>query len=361
MLRGARVFEGTGFSEPKDVAFDDGVLVSGVPQDAEVIDAAGGYLIPGLIDCHIHLYGPHNQERLAAAGVTTALDMSSPAPLVNALRGRPGVTDLRSAMMATTSPTSAHAERLKNVPAAQEALVASAADAEAAVALRVQQGADYIKIVVDLPGFDEETVTALVRAAHEHGLQTVAHASRSDAVDLAEAAGVDVFTHVPLDRAVEAAQAARLASAGKVVAPTLVMMKGIVERLAAAGIPGPSYDAARDSVRALHAAGVPILAGTDANETPAVPASPLFGTSLHDELELLVDAGLTPVEALRAATSLPAEHFGLTDRGAISPGLRADLVLLDADPTLDISATRAIRQVWITGRAVSPSPEPSSR
>jgi imidazolonepropionase-like amidohydrolase len=99
----------------------------------------------------------------------------------------------------------------------------------------------------------------------------------------------------------------------------------------------------------LHAAGVPILAGTDANATPGVPYQPAFGASLHDELALLVDAGLTTAAALRAATCLPAKHFGLSDRGAVEPGLRADLVLVDGDPLADISATRAVRRVWLAG------------
>nr|MBA3907202.1 amidohydrolase family protein [Pseudonocardiales bacterium] len=67
---------------------------------------------------------------------------------------------------------------------------------------------------------------------------------------------------------------------------------------------------------------------------------------------LLVDAGLSPVEALDAATSVAAEHFGLLDRGRIAPGLRADLVLLADDPTVDIAATRTIRGVWIAGERV---------
>ena len=353
LLRGARVFDGEVFSEPVDIAFDHGVLIDDAGPDAEIIDATGGYLVPGLIDCHIHLAGPHTQELLAAAGVTTALDMSSPAALVKAMRGRTGVTDIRAAMMATTSPTSGHAERLSKIPAAREALVASAADADAAVALRAEQGADYIKIVIDLPGFDEETVAALVTAAHERGLRTVAHASRANAVDMAEAAGVDIFTHVPLDRPVDAAQAERLAATGTIVVPTLTMMKGIVERVAVTGSPGPRYDPARESVSALRAAGVPVLVGTDANETPGAPASPPAGQSLHDELALLVEAGLTSVEALRAATSLPARYFALPDRGTIATGMRADLVLLDADPIADINATRAIRGVWIAGERVA--------
>jgi imidazolonepropionase-like amidohydrolase len=356
ILRGVRVFDGEGFGAPTDLAIVDGVIADAAQaRDAstDVVAAEGGFLIPGLIDAHIHLAGPHTQELLAAAGVTTGLDMSSPPPLVAAMRGRAGVTDIRSAMLALTSPESAHAHRMSGVPGAAETHVASVEDAEPAVARRIAQGADYIKVVVDLPGFDQETVHALVAAAHAAGLQVVAHASRSDAVAMARAAGVDVLTHAPLDRPIDATAAGEIAQAGTAVVPTLTMMKGIVDRLAAGGAPAPSYDAARQSVTALHAAGAIIVAGTDANETAAAPASPPFGSSLHDELALLVDAGLTPAEAVRSATSAAADAFGLSDRGRIAPGLRADLVLLDADPTADIAATRGVRGVWIAGERVA--------
>ena len=218
-----------------------------------------------------------------------------------------------------------------------------------------EQGADYLKIVIDLPGFDLETVSALVAAAHARSLRVVAHASRLDAVMMAAAAGVDVLTHVPMDRPLPSSTATELAERGAVLVPTLTMMKAIADRFGSAGRPGPSYESARESVAAAHAAGLPILAGTDANATPAAPASPPFGTSLHDELELLIDAGLAPAEALAAATSAAAAHFGLADRGRIAPGLRADLVVLGADPASDITATRSIREVWIGGDRVRSS------
>ena len=84
-------------------------------------------------------------------------------------------------------------------------------------------------------------------------------------------------------------------------------------------------------------------------ERPVVPATIPHGESLHDELRLLVEAGLSTVDALRAATSLSAKHFGLHDRGVVAPGRRADLVLLTADPTEDIQNTRKIKQVWCGG------------
>jgi hypothetical protein len=98
------------------------------------------------------------------------------------------------------------------------------------------------------------------------------------------------------------------------------------------------------AVRALHSAGVPVLAGTDAPNPGTT-----HGASIHRELELLVQAGLSPADALTAATSAPAKAFALSDRGRIAPGLRADLLLVKGDPTQNITATRDIVAVWKTG------------
>jgi imidazolonepropionase-like amidohydrolase len=125
------------------------------------------------------------------------------------------------------------------------------------------------------------------------------------------------------------------------------MMQSIVNNT---GIPYVAYtSAAQASVTNMYNGGVPILAGSDANTAPFAPANPPFGESLHEELQLLVAAGLTNVDAIRAATSVAASTFRLYDRGAIRPGLRADLVLLSADPTADIRNTRAIEKVWVAG------------
>ena len=92
-----------------------------------------------------------------------------------------------------------------------------------------------------------------------------------------------------------------------------------------------------------------ILAGTDVSEPIPTLGGLAHGASLHREPQLLVSAGLTPLEALRAATSTPARRFGLTDRGRIAPGLRADLLLVDGDPTTTISDTLSVRMVWRRG------------
>ncbi|CAN5911452.1 hypothetical protein BH23ACT10_BH23ACT10_20020 [soil metagenome] len=106
----------------------------------------------------------------------------------------------------------------------------------------------------------------------------------------------------------------------------------------------PDVSSALHNVGRLTAAGVPVLAGTDAPNPGTV-----HGASLHRELELLVMAGLSPGAALAAATSVAAEQFGLIDRGRVAPGLRADLVLVGGDPTTDITATRQLTGVWRGG------------
>jgi imidazolonepropionase-like amidohydrolase len=101
---------------------------------------------------------------------------------------------------------------------------------------------------------------------------------------------------------------------------------------------------ADDALRQLVRARVPILAGTDA-PSPGTT----YGASLHGELALLVERGMTPTQALAAATSVTARHFRLDDRGRVQTGLRADLLLVKGDPTTDIRATRNIVAVWKRG------------
>jgi len=105
-------------------------------------------------------------------------------------------------------------------------------------------------------------------------------------------------------------------------------------------------------VEAMHRAGVEFLAGTDTGPNNPVPV----GTGLHDELELLVESGFTPMEALQTATRNPARYFGtLKDMGTIEPGKLADLLLLDANPLEDIRNTRKISLVVLRGSPVAPA------
>jgi imidazolonepropionase-like amidohydrolase len=112
-----------------------------------------------------------------------------------------------------------------------------------------------------------------------------------------------------------------------------------------------SCAAAPQAIRQLVAARVPVLAGTDV----PVPGS-TYGASLHKELEHLVDAGLTPLAALAAATSATAKAVRLTDRGHIKPGMRADVLLVDGDPSTQVRDTRNIVAIWKRGVRVQRAP-----
>jgi imidazolonepropionase-like amidohydrolase len=119
--------------------------------------------------------------------------------------------------------------------------------------------------------------------------------------------------------------------------------------------------AAPDTIRELLAAHVPILAGTDtsAGFVGRFLGVVAFGATLQVELKLLVDDGMTPTRALIAATSAPARAFNMKDRGWIRPGMRADMILVEGDPTQDILATRNIVTVWKRGKRIQRTQIPS--
>lgn len=212
---------------------------------------------------------------------------------------------------------------------------------------RIEEGADYIKIIADIPGPSQEIVNVLAAEARKRGKLSVAHAARKAAFAMAQEGKVDIITHCPLDFSIDEAAAKLMKDGGRVCVPTLIME----QTMANAGIfPGLNYASAKESVTLLHKAGVPILAGTDANSSPM--AAVKHGESIHRELELLVEAGLSSEDALKAATSLPAKWFRMDDRGVIAVGKRADLVLVGGNPVEDISVTKNVKMVWVAGNRV---------
>lgn len=385
VFRDARVFDGEAVHERTDVLVENGRIARigprlEAPAGAVVVDAAGKTLLPGLIDAHTHTFGDGLQQAIIF-GVTTHLDMFTDHRLVRQLRDEQEAgnvaerADIFSAGTLVTAPGGHGTQFGLPIPT-----IASPDSAQAFVDARIAEGAEWIKIIYDdghafgisFPSIDRATLRALIEAAHRRGKLAVVHVSDGASARAALEEGADGLVHTFVDRE-EGADFARLAAArGAFVIPTLTVL------MSASGTPGgaalvddarladwlhpaargmltqgfPStaggsparYDVARTTVAQLKAAGVPILAGTDAPNPGTA-----YGVAMHRELELLVDAGLTPTEALAAATSVPAQAFRLEDRGRIAPGLRADLVLVDGDPTRDITATRSIVGVWKGG------------
>ena len=339
-LTNVRVFDGERVGNPQTVIIDGGVI-SDDAAGAREIDGKGGILLPGFIDAHVHITDEDNLQRLTRYGVTTAFDMATYSlEHLNSVRGKPELTDILTAGTSATSSDSHHVK----IPNRPPGIVKNAEAAEQFILDRITDKADYIKILADIPGPDQATLNALVYAAHRHNKLVIAHAVTHAATRMAMEAKVDFLTHAPDDKALTSADIQCMVDEKRMSIPTLTIMEMVAQKR-----PGAKYDNIRSSVRDMHRAGVPILAGTDANTVKGVPANVSHGDNLHHELEFLVDAGLTPVEALRAATILPAKYFGLHDRGVIEPGRRADLVLISGDPTKDISATRSIQWVFCGG------------
>ncbi|HEX8361187.1 MAG TPA: CIA30 family protein [Longimicrobium sp.] len=387
IFRDARVFDGTRVLEGHDVLVENGRIARvgrglRAPAGARVIDARGKTLLPGLIDAHTHTMGDALREA-AVFGVTTHLDMFTDVAFARAQRERQargaasGGADLFSAGTLVTAPGGHGTQFGMPIPT-----ITTPDSAQALVDRLVAEGSDWIKIVYEdgraigmsFRSITRPTMRALIDAAHRRGKLAVVHISDAAGARAAIEEGADGIVHLYIDQV--DAEFARLAATRRAfIIPTMVVLKSMTgtgggatlvadNRLApyllptrAAGLeqgfpvrPGmPVRDFAvpHATVRQLKTAGVPILAGSDAPNPGTA-----YGAALHRELELLVDAGLTPIEALRSATSVPAEAFRLRDRGRIAPGLRADLVLVDGDPTRDITATRAIAGVWKGGEAI---------
>ncbi|MEP7043554.1 MAG: amidohydrolase family protein [Dokdonella sp.] len=400
---------------PRTVLVDDGRIVSivapseaHIPSNAQRVDGRGRFLIPGLVDMHVHLFNTYSHRPpndwsfplFIANGVTAVREMNAdPASIARVQQWR---KDLDRGELVAPHIVAAGVSVHGNSPDDAAHQVDAAADA----------GADFIKVFSEVPfshwraildaararslpvvGHVPAGVPLLIAASagqrsNEHLMQAVEACSSVEAallderrdlqddalmarVDAQEARAFDA-----LDAGICQHVARALAVSGQVQVPTLVLAyeesarsgkppnddprwrylradeRTRWQRILAGGsrndlaLAKRRWQEARQIVSAFHHADVTILAGTD---TPMPAIYP--GFSLHEELALLVESGLTPREALRSATLAPAEFLGTAaTTGSVAPGLRADLVLLDADPTRDIRNTRRIRAVLLDGR-----------
>ena len=350
-----------------------------IPAGYRRVDLGQQWLLPGLIDAHVHLVwdgGPEPDLALRAEaaelsaikaatrarqhlmnGVTTVRDLGGPFRTVLAVRDaicQGIVTGARviaaGNLIARTDP----GEPMR-LP------VATPDQARGAVRELLEAGVDVIKLMAtggvyhpddDLGAIELglAELAAAVDEAHNAGRKVAVHAYHREGIGNAIAAGADTLEHACF---LDSATARLAAAGGQIVVPTLTAYRRYLEAGPDAGLPPQAVGKAREAVAAGRAAigyalahGIPIAAGTDAGGRCKPHGC------LAWELRYLVEAGLTPAAALAAATTVAARTCGLADVGEIRSGYRADLIAVGADPVADISALGEVRTVIAGGRLV---------
>ncbi|MNI31611.1 isoaspartyl dipeptidase [compost metagenome] len=370
-------------------------------------------MLPGLIDAHVHtsVEGLRNALKFGVTTELEMMGGFTRNGREAQLNGIEDIADVRSAGMGVTPPgghpdelmpgdgeipefvlkelekmseeernamLAAHAHDHREAPA-----LANREEATEFVNEQVKQGADYIKIMIEegsvlaapgLPVLSQDILRAAVEEAHRHHKIAIAHVLTAESSRQAIEVGVDGLAHLFIDRPDNTSDlVSMIADADAFVTPCLVLNSSIVgnsaselakdprvsSRLSSDWIdtlnasfhtyPQGSMEDNYRNVMDLHHAGVDILVGTDVSVPVPSLGGLAHGASVHHELQLLVEAGFAPIEALQSATSKTARRFGLDDRGRIVEGARADLLLVDGDPTVHISDTLSIREVWQRG------------
>jgi imidazolonepropionase-like amidohydrolase len=373
------------------------------PAGARTEDLGGVFVMPGLIDLHAHVGNTvdlvqdrafHTRESVeqdlrlyAAYGVTTVLSMGTDQDTIFAVRDAQRGAEPSMARVYTAGQGLMFEGGYGGLAGVNDP-VATPDEARAEVNRQADKGVDVIKLWLDselgtMPKMPAEVTQAIIEAAHARGLRALAHVFYlEDAKRLVEQ-GIDGFVHSVRDQPVDQAfvdamkqrgtwqvaatlsrEAAMFAYGStppfasdpfftRGVSPkSLELIRSPERQKTMAANPNfaqfPSFfETAQRNLKTLADAGIPYGAGTDAGPPGRFP-----GYSAHWELELMVDAGLTPQQALAAATQRAAEFLKADDLGTLEPGRRADFVVLNADPLADIRNTRTIRAVYIGGAPV---------
>ena len=334
-----------------------------------MIDVTGATIAPGLWEMHAHAAQIEWLPAYLAAGVTTIRDMGGETPYLTAIKGTSG--DILEPRVLLAGLVDGDA------PGAFGAVVAATPAQGRDVVDRYKKlGFEQIKLYSLL---QPDVVSAITARAHQLGMTVTGHVPASLGLVKAVDAGMDHVAHLPINGDPQSPQAraiiAVLAKHKTVIDPTLpwnellgrapdtplesfepgfahappallANYRSVKNNTDAATAMG-RVRASEAMVKALFDAGVPIVAGTDG----ALP-----GYSLLRSIEMYVEAGLTPMQAIESATRVPAESMGLGgDTGTIEAGKRADLIVLNADPLANISNIRKLRFVIANGRVLEPA------
>lgn len=416
-LTHVRVIDGTGRPPLEDatvVIQGDHILAihagaGALPSGARVLDLHGDTVMPGLINAHGHLALVRDGQNSATAytaenvlaelrqyesyGVTSMLSLGVNRDLLYAIRQQQRQGKLDGATVFTADRGIGVPDAAPPLPAAPDQIYrpATAEEARAAVDALAKRHADIVKIWVDSlggtkPAMSPEIYRAVIAEAHKHHLRVAAHVYYlADAKSLVNE-GVDVLAHSVRDKPVDQELISAIKKRGVWYIPTLTVdesfyiyaehpgfmqinfFKEAVSPVLLTQLTSDAYskkvsedpktaqhkaDFAMDqqNLKTLYDAGVLVGFGTDSGAMPTrIP-----GFSEHRELEDMVHAGLTPMQAIVCATSSNATLLGIgATRGTLRPGKRADLIVLAANPLDDITNTRSIVTIFHDGRTVAP-------
>lgn len=372
-----------------------------IPKGAKVIDTNGYTVMPGMMDMHVHLmilgHGdyehwdktypkqlrdtimPISAKQLLMAGVTTARDLGAPLEDIVAVKKRIERGEIPGPRMFVSGPFLQKSNTPLTAPFRW--IVNGPDDARAKVRTIVEGGADVIKLI-DQDQMTLDEVTAIVDEAHKLGKHVAAHAHRSDEIRMGLKAGVDCFEHTGLATKPgyddDVLQMIRDRNATLYWCPTIEGLFLSAETLAnperiddqrlKRDLPPALYKDVHDSIRdpqrleyfrlvsrriptlpakfkQLRESGVTIVVGTDSG----IPLNFHFDSTWR-ELKTMVDLGMPPMEAIRAATYWPAQMLKQPKLGTIQPGMLADLIVVDGDPLTNMSSLQHVIHVVKDGR-----------